>query len=41
MRQNMNDAVIERLAAGNEVVAAMLRHIRDDLDRYLSRVGRP
>jgi 8-oxo-dGTP diphosphatase len=40
MRENMNDAVIERLAAGNDIVAAMVRHIRDDLDRYLRRVGR-
>lgn len=40
LRGNMSDAALDALAAGNEVVAAMLGHIRADLDRYLHRIGR-
>ena len=39
MRQNMNDAVLEHLAAGDERRRDGGSH-RDDLDRYLRRVGR-
>lgn len=40
MRSTMTDEVIDTLAAGDERVAWIVRHIRDDLDRYLRRVGR-
>lgn len=40
MRSTMTDEVIDTLAAGDERVASIVRHIRDDLDRYLRRVGR-
>lgn len=40
LRSAMTDEVIEALAAGNERVGALVRHIRRDLDRYLARIGR-
>jgi 8-oxo-dGTP pyrophosphatase MutT (NUDIX family) len=40
MRANLTDPVIEALAAGNERVSMLVRRIREDLDRYLRRVGR-
>jgi len=39
-RAVFTDEVIEALAAGNERVASLVRHIRTDLDRYLARIGR-
>jgi 8-oxo-dGTP diphosphatase len=40
MRAGLTDAVIDALAAGDERVGALVRHIRTDLDRYLARIGR-
>jgi 8-oxo-dGTP diphosphatase len=40
MRADLTDEVIDALAAGNERVGALVRHIRTDLDRYLARIGR-
>ena len=40
LRSGLTDEVIEALAAGNERVGALVRHIRGDLDRYLARIGR-
>jgi 8-oxo-dGTP pyrophosphatase MutT (NUDIX family) len=40
MRAGLTDDVIDALAAGNERVGALVRHIRTDLDRYLARIGR-
>lgn len=40
LRSGLTDDVIEALAAGNERVGALVRHIRGDLDRYLARIGR-
>jgi 8-oxo-dGTP pyrophosphatase MutT (NUDIX family) len=40
MRAGLTDEVIDVLAAGNERVGALVRHIRTDLDRYLARIGR-
>jgi 8-oxo-dGTP pyrophosphatase MutT (NUDIX family) len=40
MRAGLTDEVIDALAAGNERVATLVRHIRTDLDRYLARIGR-
>jgi 8-oxo-dGTP pyrophosphatase MutT (NUDIX family) len=40
MRAGLTDEVIAALAAGNERVAALVRGIRTDLDRYLRRIGR-
>lgn len=39
-RSQLTDEVIDALAAGDERIAALVRHIRVDLDRYLSRTGR-
>jgi 8-oxo-dGTP pyrophosphatase MutT (NUDIX family) len=41
MRELLSDEFIATIAPGNEVVAALLGHIRIDLDRYLARVNRP
>ena len=40
MRAEITDEFIAALAAGDERVGALVRHIRDDLDRYLRRIGR-
>ena len=40
MRSTMSDDVIDALAAGDERVATLVRHVRTDLDRYLRRTGR-
>jgi 8-oxo-dGTP pyrophosphatase MutT (NUDIX family) len=40
MRADLTDEVIDALAAGNERVGTLVRHIRTDLDRYLARIGR-
>jgi 8-oxo-dGTP pyrophosphatase MutT (NUDIX family) len=40
MRAGLTDEVIDALAAGNERVGTLVRHIRTDLDRYLARIGR-
>lgn len=39
-RSVFTDEVIDALAAGNERVASLVRHIRTDFDRYLARIGR-
>ena len=39
-RAAMTDEVVDALAAGNERVGALVRHVRADLDRYLARTGR-
>jgi 8-oxo-dGTP diphosphatase len=39
-RAVFTDEVIDALAAGNERVASLVRHIRTDFDRYLARIGR-
>jgi 8-oxo-dGTP pyrophosphatase MutT (NUDIX family) len=39
MREGLTDDFVAALAAGDERVGALVRHIRDDLDRYLRRVG--
>jgi 8-oxo-dGTP pyrophosphatase MutT (NUDIX family) len=40
LRATLTDEVIDALAAGDERVGALVRHIRVDLDRYLARTGR-
>jgi 8-oxo-dGTP pyrophosphatase MutT (NUDIX family) len=40
MRAFLTDETIDALAAGNERVAALVRGVRGDLDRYLVRIGR-
>jgi 8-oxo-dGTP diphosphatase len=40
MRALLSDEAIDALAAGNEGVAALVRGVRSDLDRYLVRIGR-
>ncbi|MGH9234200.1 MAG: NUDIX hydrolase [Acidimicrobiales bacterium] len=40
MRAGLTEEVIDALAAGNERVSTLVRHIRTDLDRYLARIGR-
>jgi 8-oxo-dGTP pyrophosphatase MutT (NUDIX family) len=40
IRAGLTDELLDLLAAGNEHVGALVRHIRTDLDRYLARVGR-
>jgi 8-oxo-dGTP diphosphatase len=40
LRMTLTDEVIDALAAGDERVGALVRHIRIDLDRYLARIGR-
>ena len=39
-RAGFSDELIAALAAGNERVAALVQNVRDDLDRYLARIGR-
>jgi 8-oxo-dGTP diphosphatase len=39
-RAVFTDEVIDALAAGNERVASLVRHIRTDFDRYLAQIGR-
>lgn len=40
LRAGLTDEVIDALAAGDERVGTLVRHIRTDLGRYLSRIGR-
>lgn len=40
IRAGLTDELLDLLAAGNEHVGALVRHVRTDLDRYLARVGR-
>jgi 8-oxo-dGTP diphosphatase len=40
MRASMTDESIDALAEGSERVAALVRNVRADLDRYLRRTGR-
>ena len=40
MRALLTDATIDGMARGNERVASLVRGVRDDLDRYLRRIGR-
>jgi 8-oxo-dGTP pyrophosphatase MutT (NUDIX family) len=40
MRAGLTDEAIEALAAGDNRVATLVRHIRVDFDRYLARTGR-
>jgi 8-oxo-dGTP pyrophosphatase MutT (NUDIX family) len=40
MRALLTDDVIATMADGNERVAALVTGVRDDLDRYLRRIGR-
>lgn len=40
LRAGLTDDMIDALAAGNERVGDLVRHIRIDLDRYLRRIGR-
>lgn len=40
LRTGLTDDMIDALAAGNERVGDLVRHIRIDLDRYLRRIGR-
>lgn len=40
VRATLTDAAVDAIARGDERVAAIVRHIRTDLDRYLRRVGR-
>jgi hypothetical protein len=39
-RSGVTDEVIDALAAGDEPVGALVRHIRTDIDRYPARIGR-
>ena len=39
-RAAFTDEVIDELAAGNERVASLVRHIRTDFDRYLAQIRR-
>ena len=40
LRATLTDEVIDALAQGDERVGALVRNIRIDLDRYLTRTGR-
>lgn len=40
MRTFLSDEVIQGIAKGNEKAAQIVVNIRDDLDRYLRRIGR-
>jgi 8-oxo-dGTP pyrophosphatase MutT (NUDIX family) len=40
MRALLSDETIDAMAEGNERVAALVRGVRGDLDRYLRRIGR-
>lgn len=40
MRETMTDDFIAVLSAGDERIGTLVRHIRDDLDRYMRRIGR-
>jgi 8-oxo-dGTP pyrophosphatase MutT (NUDIX family) len=40
MRALLTDEFVEAVANGDERVVSLLHHIRDDLDRYLKRIGR-
>jgi 8-oxo-dGTP diphosphatase len=40
MRALLTDEVIDALAEGNERVAALVRSVRTDLDRYIARIKR-
>ena len=40
IRALLTDETIEGMARGNERVAALVLGVRDDLDRYLRRIGR-
>ena len=40
MRASMTDEVVDALAAADERVGHLVRHVRADLDRYLARTGR-
>jgi 8-oxo-dGTP pyrophosphatase MutT (NUDIX family) len=40
MRSEITDEFVDALSAGDERVGSLVRHIRDDLDRYLRRIGR-
>jgi 8-oxo-dGTP pyrophosphatase MutT (NUDIX family) len=40
MRSLLTDETIDAMAHGNERVAALVRGVRGDLDRYLRRIGR-
>jgi 8-oxo-dGTP pyrophosphatase MutT (NUDIX family) len=39
-RATMTDEIIDALAQGDARVGQLVRHVRDDLDRYLARTGR-
>jgi 8-oxo-dGTP diphosphatase len=39
-RAGFSDELIAALAAGNERVSSLVQNVRDDLDRYLRRIGR-
>ena len=39
MRATLSDEFITDLSAGNERAATIVRNVRDDLDRYLRRIG--
>jgi 8-oxo-dGTP pyrophosphatase MutT (NUDIX family) len=40
LRAGLTDDIIDALAQGDERVGALVRNVRDDLDRYLRRTGR-
>jgi len=40
MRAFMTDETLLNIARGNEAIAAGLKLIRDDLDRYIKKIGR-
>jgi 8-oxo-dGTP pyrophosphatase MutT (NUDIX family) len=40
LRAGLTDELIDALAAGNQRVGDLVRHIRIDLDRYLARIAR-
>jgi len=40
MRGLLTDETIDALAQGNERIAALVRGVRTDLDRYIARIGR-
>ena len=39
-RAGFSDELIAALAAGNERASSLVQNVRDDLDRYLRRIGR-
>ena len=39
-RASMSDEIVDAIAAGNERVGDLVRHVRADLDRYLGRTRR-